>query len=173
MRQGARIWLILGLFGVGAVIAFLILTAHVHILQEASGTMLAVFAASMVYIAWVLHSGSDTDPTDQPDAEAEVGPEHVFPPSWAPPLLALGVALCAVGVRFTPVLIAVGGVIVVLTLFTGIVQRVDVMRMTHGSPHAELAGPPEVADPPAGVGLGEPGSGTPELGGPRIGHDNA
>lgn len=172
MRQGARIWVILGLFGVAAVIAFLILTAHVHILQTASGVMLAVFAASMLYIAWVLYYGRYTDPTDQPEAEAEVGPEHVFPPSWAPPLLALGVALCALGVRFTPVLLAVGGIIVVLTLFTWIVQRVDVMRLTHGSPHAQFAGPPEVADPPAGVGLSEPGPGTPEPGSPRIGHDN-
>ncbi|HET9875820.1 MAG TPA: cytochrome c oxidase subunit 4 [Mycobacterium sp.] len=167
MRQGARIWVILGLFGVAAVIAFLILTAHVHILQMAAGVMLAVFATSMLYIGWVLYFGRYTDPTDQPDAEAEVGPEHVFPPSWAPPLLALGVALCALGVRFTPVLLAVGGIIVVLTLFSWIVQRVDVMRMLHTTLDAELA------DPPPGVGPGEPGPGTPELGSPRIGHDNA
>lgn len=153
MRQGARIWVILGLFGVAATIAFVLLTAR--FLQAASGTvMLGVFALSMLYIGWVLHSGRYTDPTDQPDAEAEVGPEHIFPPSWAPPLLALGVALTAVGVRFTLVLVAGGATIIVLTLFAWIVQRVDVARMRHATP-------------------GEPGPGPEELGGSRIGHDNA
>ncbi|HEX7163771.1 MAG TPA: cytochrome c oxidase subunit 4 [Trebonia sp.] len=152
MRQGARIWVILGLLGVAATIAFVVLTAR--FLQAASGTvMLGVFALSMLYIGWVLHSGRHTDPTDQPDAEAEVGPEHIFPPSWAPPLLALGVALFAVGVRFTPVLLAVGAMVIVLTLFSWIVQRVDVIRLQH-------AAPPGAADPP-------------ESGNPGTGHDHA
>jgi hypothetical protein len=130
MRQGARIWLSLGIFAVLAVIAFILLTYD--ILQGPSGSMmLGVFALSMLYIAWVLWHGRYTDPTDQPDAEAEVGPEHIFPPSWAPPLLALGVALFAVGARFTPVLLAVGGTVIVLTLFTWVVQRVDVVRLRH------------------------------------------
>lgn len=131
MRQGARIWVFLGLLGIAATIAFGLLTAG--ILQLMSGTvMLGVFGISMLYIAWVLHFGRHTDPTDQPDAVAEVGPEHVFPTSWSPPLLALGVALFACGVRFTPVLMAVGGILVVLTLFSWIVQRVDLVRLHHG-----------------------------------------
>lgn len=175
MRQGARIWVILGLFGVAATVAFVILTAR--FLQASSGTvMLGVFALSMLYIGWVLHSGRYTDPTDEPGAEAEVGPEHVFPPSWAPPLLALGVALCAFGVRFTLILVAIGAMIIVLTLFTWIVQRVDVVRLQHATPHAGLAGPPELADPPPDNGQGEPVPGPAEIdapGTPRIGHDHA
>lgn len=172
MRQGARIWVILGLLGAAAAIAFVLLTAR--FLQAASGTvMLGVFALSMLYIGWVLHSGGRTDPTDQPDAEAEVGPEHIFPPSWAPPLLAFGVALFAVGVRVTPVLLATGATIIVLTLFAWIVQRVDVIRLRHATHYAGLTGPPELADPPPGNGQGEPVPGTPETGNPRIGHDNA
>lgn len=172
MRQGARIWVFLGLLGAAAAIAFVLLTAR--FLQAASGTvMLGVFALSMLYIGWVLHSGRRTDPTDQPDAEAEVGPEHIFPPSWAPPLLALGIALFAVGIRFTPVLLAVGSTIIVLTLFSWIVQRVDVARMQHATPHAELVGAPELADPTPGTGADEPGRGTSDPGSSRIGHDNA
>lgn len=172
MRQGARIWVILGLLGVAATVAFVVLTAR--FLQASSGTvMLGVFALSMLYIGWVLHSGRRTDPTDQPDAEAEVGPEHIFPPSWAPPLLALGVALFAVGVRFTPVLLAIGAMIIVLTLFTWIVQRVDVARLQHAAPHTGLAGPPELTDPLLDNGQGEPVPGPAEPGSPRIGRDNA
>lgn len=171
MRQGARIWVILGLFGVAATIAFVVLTAR--FLQASSGTvMLGVFALSMLYIGWVLHSGRHTDPTDQPNAEAEVGPEHIFPPSWAPPLLALGVALFAVGVRFTPVLLAVGSMIIVLTLFSWIVQRVDVARLQHAVLHAGPAGAPDPADLPSGDGLGAPGLAVQESGDPRIGRDD-
>lgn len=171
MRQGARIWVILGVFGVAATVAFVILTARY--LQASSGTvMLGVFALSMLYIAWVLRSGRYTDPTDQPDAEAEVGPEHIFPPSWAPPLLALGIALLAVGIRFTLVLVAVGATLIVLTLFTWIVQRVDVIRMQHHA--ASLAGlsdPPGLADPPPSTGGAGPPA--PDFGSSRMGHDNA
>ncbi|MGH3247434.1 MAG: aa3-type cytochrome oxidase subunit IV [Trebonia sp.] len=166
MRQAARIWVSLGLLGLTAAVVFLILTAR--FLQVSAGIMLGVFALSMLYIAWVLYSGRYSDPTDQPAAEAEVGPEHVFPPSWAPPLLALGIALCAVGVRFTLALVAVGGTIIVLTLFSWIVQRVDVARLLHD--HL----PGELADPLLpGAGPGQPGPGSSELGSPRIGHDNA
>ncbi len=170
MRQGARIWVVLGAFGAVATVVFILLTAR--FLQVAAGVMLGVFALSMLYIGWVLHSGRYTDPTDQPGAEAEVGPEHVFPPSWAPPLLALGIALAAVGVRFTLALVAIGATIIVLTLFTWIVQRVDVMRMAHTTLQAGVP-PAEFADPAAGVGPGGPGPGTPEPGSPRIGHGNA
>lgn len=171
MRQGARIWVILGAFGAVATVVFILLTAR--FLQVAAGVMLGVFALSMLYIGWVLYSGRYTDPTDQPEAEAEVGPEHIFPPSWAPPLLALGVALFAVGVRFTLVLVAIGATIIVLTLFSWIVQRVDVTSMLHATSQAGLADPAEFADPPPSTGPGEPGPGTPELGRPRIGHDSA
>lgn len=168
MRQGARIWVLLGLLGAVAAVVFILLTAR--FLQVAASVMLGVFALSMLYISWVLYSGRYTDPTDQPDAEAEVGPEHIFPPSWAPPLLALGIAVFVLGVRFTPVLLAVGGTIIVLTLFSWIVQRVDVMRMLHVARHAESPG---LADPSPGVGPGGPGPGPADPGSPRIGHDHA
>lgn len=151
MKQGARIWVFLGLLGAAAAIAFVLLTSR--FLQAESGTvMLGVFALSMLYIGWVLHSGGPTDPTDQPGAVPAVGPEHIFPPSWAPALLALGIALFVLGIRFTLVLVAVGAAIIVLTLFAWIVQRIDLMRLHHAE-HAEHAGSPE-PDPS------------------RIGHDN-
>lgn len=168
MRQGARIWLFLGTFSLLAFIAFVLLTND--ILQGSSGSvMLGVFAAGMLYIAGVLWHGRYTDPTDQPDAEAAVGPEHVFPPSWAPPLLALGIALVAVGARFTPVLIAIGGSVIVLTLFTWVVQRVDVIRLQHAE-HAELPEQRETA-PGNGFASSQPDTGSSAA--HQIGPDNA
>lgn len=170
MRQGARIWIFLGLFGVAAAVAFGLLT--IDIVQGASGTvMLGVFGVSMLYIAWVLHHGRHTDPTDQPDAEAFVGPEHIFPPSWAPPLLALGIAMFVCGVRFTPVLLAIGGVIVVMTLFTWIVQRIDVVRMLHAQ-HPELFDSSVSTDPSPGARLAGPAPGDEHVGSRQLGHDN-
>ncbi|HET7173325.1 MAG TPA: cytochrome c oxidase subunit 4 [Nocardioidaceae bacterium] len=124
MRAAARTWLVLGAFGIIVAIIFPILTRH--ILQVAAGsTMLGVFALCMLYIAWTLQRGADTDYADRTEAEAQVGPEHVFPSSWWPPVLALGIALLALGVRFTPILVAIGAVIVLATVVGWILQRVE------------------------------------------------
>jgi hypothetical protein len=171
MRQGARIWLFLGALGVAATLAFLLLLLFANALQVTSGTvMLGVFSLSMLYIAWVLHSGRHTDPTEAPGAVAQVGPEHVFPSSWAPVLLSLGIAMFVCGVRFTPVLLAVGGMLIVFTLFAWIVQRVDVARLTHGHP----AVPADHADAPAAdVAASTPEAGAGHNTGAQLGDANA
>lgn len=171
MRQGSRIWLFLGALGVAATLAFLLLLVFANALQVTSGTvMLGVFSLSMLYIAWVLHSGRHTDPTEAPGAVAQVGPEHVFPSSWAPVLLSLGIAMFACGVRFTPVLLAVGGMLIVFTLFAWIVQRVDVARLTHGH-HAAPDDPPETPADQAGATAPEAGAG--HRAGAQLGDTNA
>lgn len=114
MRASARVWFVLGILALIVAIVFPILTRN--IIQVAAGsTMLGVFALSMLYISWVLRQGADTDFADRVEEQAQVGPEHLFPASWWPPVLAVGVAVLALGIRFTPIMVAFGGAFIAVS----------------------------------------------------------
>ena len=146
MRASARVWLVLGILALIVAIVFPILTRN--ILQVAAGsTMLGVFALSMLYISWVLRQGADTDAADRVDEPAQVGPEHVFPASWWPPVLAVGVAVLALGIRFTPIMVAFGGAFIAVSALGWYDQYVGA-----GAHHVEAAAHDDVRVPVEVVG---------------------
>lgn len=132
MRASARVWFVLGILALVVAIIFPILTRN--IIQVAAGsTMLGVFALSMLYISWVLRQGADTDFADRIEEQAHVGPEHLFPASWWPPMLAAGVAILGLGIRFTPIMVAFGGAFIAVSALGWFDQYVG--AGTHGADH--------------------------------------
>lgn len=95
------------------ILAGLALTAGVfygvYVHELAGSVLLGVFSVALLYIATVLRGASeyDTAELDQ-DAEPQVGPEHVFPPSWWPLVMALGAGVALIGLKYQVVVMAVG-----------------------------------------------------------------
>ena len=158
MKASARIFVVLGCCALVAAIVFPIVA------REAAGSMmLGVFALSMLYLGRELYRGAGTDRADDAEAEAEVGPEHVFPASWWPVVMALGIALVAAGLVFTPVIIVVGSVIFVLSVFGWLFQRVETAH------HAPPAVPVPAQAGPRSEALGDREAGAQEPA--ESGHD--
>lgn len=130
MRAAARIFAILGSFAVVAAIVFPILSR-----EPAGSMMLGVFALSMLFIARELSHGANADRADDAEAKALVGPEHVFPSSWWPPVMAVAIAVFAIGIRFTPVLVGVGAAILLVSAAGWFLQHVEV---GHPPPASEV-----------------------------------
>jgi hypothetical protein len=149
VKASARIFTVLGCCAVVAAIVFPILS------HEAAGaTMLGVFALCMLYLARELYRGASTDRADDGEAQAEVGPEHVFPSSWWPAVMALGIALVAAGLIFTPVLTVVGAIIFVVSVVGWLYQQTEPGHSTHGThgAHAASAVPAPAAPAEAAAG---------------------
>jgi Cytochrome c oxidase subunit IV len=104
MRTAGRIFMVLAALAVAAGIAYALLA------KELAGTvMLGVFAVAVLYIASVLeHAGPYDRAEVDPEAKAEVGPEHRFPPSWWPLVMAVGSGTALLGLAFQPVIGALG-----------------------------------------------------------------
>src|SRR5438094_621889 len=104
MRSAGRIFMALSGLAVAAAVIYALAAKEL-----AGAVMLGVFSVALVYIATVLeHAGPyDRAEVDQ-DAEPELGPEHSLPPSWWPPVMALGAALFLVGIKFQVVVMAIG-----------------------------------------------------------------
>src|SRR5918999_4266651 len=100
MRSAGRIFMALSGLAVLAGIAYGILAKEL-----AGAVMLGVFAVALLYIATVLeHAGPyDFAEIDQ-EAEPELGPEHTFPPSWWPVVMALGAGIAVIGLKFNIVI---------------------------------------------------------------------
>lgn len=130
MKAASRIFTVLGCCAVVAAIVFPILAR-----EPAGSMMLGVFSLAMLYLGRELYRGATTDRADDGQAQAEVGPEHVFPPSWWPAVMALGIALVAAGLVFTPVLTVEGAVIFVVAVVGWLYQQT-------GSAHAAAAAQP-------------------------------
>jgi len=77
--------------------------------ELAGAVMLGVFSVALMYIATVLeHAGPyDHAEVDQDD-EPELGPDHLFPPSWWPLVMAVGAVTFLIGLKFNVVVMAVG-----------------------------------------------------------------
>lgn len=118
MKASARVFMVLGCCAVVAAIVYPILS---H--EPAGAMMLAVFAGSLLYLGRELYRGAGTDLADDAQAEAQVGPEHVFPSSWWPVVMALGIALGAAGLVFTPVLTGAGAAIFVVAVVGWLQQQ--------------------------------------------------
>lgn len=147
MRSSAAIFCVLGILALLAAIVFPIVS---H--EPAGSAMLGIFAVSMLYIAWELSRGATTDKADDEDAEAEVGPEHVFPSSWWPIVMAVAVLIVAVGIKFSLVVAAVGGAILLASAVGWFSQRVPHGAAEHhGEADDEIAAEsPAEAETPAG-----------------------
>jgi hypothetical protein len=137
VKASAQIFAVLGSCAVIAAIVFPFLAK-----EPAGSMMLGVFALSMLYLARELSRGAKTDRADDADAEAEVGPEHVFPSSWWPPAVALSVAALILGVRFSWVLVAIGAVALLVTGVGWLVQRVHAHPVAQSGDIALAVGGP-------------------------------
>ena len=104
MRSAGRIFMVLSSLALIAGVTYGLVAKEL-----AGAVMLGVFSVALVYIATVLeHAGPyDRAEIDQ-DAEPELGPEHSLPPSWWPPVMALGAALFLIGIKFQVVVMAIG-----------------------------------------------------------------
>jgi len=91
--------------------------------ELAGAVMLGVFAVALLYIATVLEHASPYDYAEtEPEAEAEVGPSHLFPPSWWPIVMAMGAGLFLFGLKFNVVLMGLGFVIFAVSMIGWFVQ---------------------------------------------------
>jgi hypothetical protein len=91
--------------------------------ELAGAVMLGVFAVALLYIATVLEHASPFDIAENdPEAEAQVGPSHLFPPSWWPLVMAAGAVLFLFGLKFNVVLMGVGFVLFAVAAIGWFVQ---------------------------------------------------
>ena len=119
--------------------------------ELAGAVMLGVFAVALLYIATVLEHASPYDFAEtDPEAEAEVGPSHVFPPSWWPIVMATGAGIFLIGLKFSVVLMGAGFVMFATAMVGWFVQagRFAAEKKAHAE-HAALHGPAEVGHAPA------------------------
>ncbi|MGH3573326.1 MAG: aa3-type cytochrome oxidase subunit IV, partial [Pseudonocardiaceae bacterium] len=144
MSSSARIFFLLGILALMAAIIFPIVS---H--EPPGSAMLAIFALSMLYIAWQLNRGAHSDPADDLDAEAEVGPAHVFPSSPWPPVMALAVLIVAIGIGFSPVIAAIGAAILVASAAGWFLQHVQMGSAAHQAAASDMY--PVVEAPPSGA----------------------
>jgi len=91
--------------------------------ELAGAVMLGVFAVALLYIATVLEHASPFDFAEtEPEAEPEVGPSHLFPPSWWPLVMAIGAGLFLIGLKFNVVLMGVGFLIFAVAMVGWFIQ---------------------------------------------------
>jgi hypothetical protein len=91
--------------------------------ELAGAVLLGVFAVALLYIATVLeHAGPYDFAENDQDAEPEVGPSHLFPPSWWPLGLAAGAALFMIGLKFDIYVLGVGVVVALVSIIGWYVQ---------------------------------------------------
>jgi hypothetical protein len=91
--------------------------------ELAGAVMLGVFSVALLYIATVLEHASPYDYAEtEPEGEAEVGPSHLFPPSWWPIVMAIGATLFIVGLKFNVELMGLGFVMFVVAMIGWFIQ---------------------------------------------------
>ncbi len=104
MRSAGRIFMVL------AGLAFAAGVTYGLVAKELAGAvMLGVFSVALMYIATTLdHAGPYDRAEMEPDAEPELGPEHMLGGSWWPLVMALGAGVAVIGMRFGAVILALG-----------------------------------------------------------------
>jgi disulfide bond formation protein DsbB len=104
MRSAGRIFMVL------AALALIAGLTYGLVAKELAGAvMLGVFSVALVYIATVLEHAGPYDRAEVDEtAEPELGPEHSLPPSWWPPVMAVGAGLFLIGLKFQVVVMALG-----------------------------------------------------------------
>ncbi len=141
MRSAGRIFMILSGLALTAGIVYGLLAKEL-----AGAVLLGVFAVALMYIATVLeHAGPYDFAENDPEAEAEVGPSHLFPPSWWPLVLAGGAALFLIGLKFDIYVMGVGVVLAFVGMIGWFMQagRFAAEKAAHAA-HASNDHPPIV-----------------------------
>jgi Cytochrome c oxidase subunit IV len=118
MRSAGRIFMVLAGLALTAAVVYGLVAKEL-----AGAVMLGVFSVALLYIATVLeHAGPYDHAENEPEAKAEVGPSHLFPPSWWPLLMATGAVVFILGLKFNIVVMAVGAVMFVSAMIGWFVQ---------------------------------------------------
>src|SRR4051812_24366113 len=100
MRSAGRIFMVLSGLALAAGVTYGLLAKEL-----AGAVMLSVFSVALLYIATVLEHASPYDFAEtEPEGEAQVGPSHLFPPSWWPIVMAIGAVLFLYGLKFNVIL---------------------------------------------------------------------
>jgi hypothetical protein len=155
MRSAGRIFMVL------AGLALIAGVTYGLVAKELAGAvMLGVFSVALLYIATVLEHAAPYDRAEVDEtAPPEIGPEHMLPGSWWPPVMALGAALFLTGLKFQVVVMAIG---IGIFLVAAVGWFVQVGRR-HAEHAAHVTQGAHEANPPAAGAThrAEPGPGTP------------
>jgi hypothetical protein len=138
MKSAGRIFMVLSGLALAAGVVYGLLAKEL-----AGAVMLGVFAVALMYIATVLEHASPYDYAEtEPEAEPEVGPSHLFPPSWWPIVMAVGAGLFLFGLKFNVVLMGLGFVIFAVSMIGWFVQagKHAAEKAAHGAHGAEGSG---------------------------------
>ena len=104
MKPAGHIFMVLSGLALAAGIAYALLAKEL-----AGAVMLSVFAVALVYIATVLTNAAPYDTAENdPDAEPQIGPEHMMPGSWWPLVMAVGAGAFVLGLKFNIVIMGLG-----------------------------------------------------------------
>lgn len=118
MRSAGRIFMVLSGLALAAAVAYGLLAKEL-----AGAVMLGVFSVALLYIATVLEHASPHDYAEtEPDSEPEVGPSHLFPPSWWPIVMAIGAFLFLYGLKFNVVLMGAGFILFATAMIGWFIQ---------------------------------------------------
>ena len=146
MRSAGRIFMVLSGLALTAGIVYGLLAKEL-----AGAVMLSVFSVALLYIATVLEHASPYDYAEtEPESEPEVGPSHLFPPSWWPIVMAIGASLFLVGLKFNVVIMGLGFVLFVVAMIGWFVQAgrfaaEKAAHAEHGAHEADHATGPAAA----------------------------
>ena len=118
MKSAGRIFMVLSGLALAAGVVYGLLAKEL-----AGAVMLGVFAVALLYIATVLEHAAPFDfAENEPEAEPEVGPSHLFPPSWWPIVMAIGAGLFVIGLKFNVVLMGLGFLIFAVAMVGWFIQ---------------------------------------------------
>ena len=106
--------------------------------ELAGAVMLGVFSVALLYIATVLEHAAPYDRAEvDQEAEPELGPEHMLPPSWWPIVMAAGAFLTLIGLKFNILIMALG-----IAVFLAAAVGWFVQAGRHAAAHAPHGEPP-------------------------------
>ena len=138
MKPTGHIFMVLAGLALVAAIVYGLLASEL-----AGAVMLGVFAVALLYIATVLTSAGQFDTAENdPDAEPEIGPEHAFPPSWWPVIMAVGACAAIIGLKFSVLVLGLGFAVFLVATIGWFLQagRQHAEKAAHHSPQVARHG---------------------------------
>jgi Cytochrome c oxidase subunit IV len=154
VRSAGRIFMILSGLALTAAVVYGLAAKEL-----AGAVMLGVFSVALLYIATVLEHASPYDFAEtDPDAEPEVGPSHLFPPSWWPIVMAIGAAVFLFGLKFSIVAMGAGVIVFAVAMIGWYVQagKYAAEKKAHEEHPPTSLEPPPVADEPVDAPPADP-----------------
>jgi len=159
VRSAGRIFMVLSGLALTAAVVYGLVAKEL-----AGAVMLGVFSVALLYIATVLEHAAPYDFAEtDPDAEPEVGPSHLFPPSWWPIVMAIGAALFLFGLKFSIIVMGLGFLVFATAMIGWYVQagKYAAEKKAHEAHPPTSLEPPAPAEPIEGAETTDPAAPTP------------